>query len=116
MAGAPVRFILALVVAALALGACKGSSASRVEPPKPATHTVTVEAVQFTPQTIALKAGDSVTWVNKDPFPHNVKTESAAASPTIEAGASWTSTFAKPGDYPYSCTLHPTMKGVLQVR
>jgi plastocyanin len=116
VAAASVQSILAFVVAALALGACKGSSTGRAEPPKPVTHTVTAEAVQFTPQTIAIKAGDSVTWVNKDPFPHNVKTGSGPESPAIQAGASWTGTFSTPGDYPYTCTLHPTMKGVLQVR
>ena len=110
------RVVVALAAAALATESCKGSSPARTEPPKPATHTVTVEAVQFTPQTIAIHAGDSVTWVNKDPFPHNVKTDVVALSPAIQAGSSWTSTFTKPGDYPYVCTLHPTMKGVLQVR
>jgi plastocyanin len=103
-------------VAALAAGACKGSGAPRSEPPKPVTHTVTVEAVQFTPPTIAIRTGDSVTWVNKDPFPHNVKAGNGPESPAIQAGASWTSTFDKPGDYHYVCSLHTTMKGVLQVR
>ena len=115
MVNLPVRSVV-FVVAALAAVACRGSSEGRAEPPKPVTHTVTVEAVQFTPQTIAIKPGDSVTWVNKDPFPHNVKTGVVPESPAIQAGASWTSTFTTPGDYPYVCTLHPTMKGVLQVR
>ena len=45
------------------------SCGAAVEPP-PATHTVTMEAVSFKPESLTVKAGDSIVWVNKDPFPH----------------------------------------------
>src|SRR6185312_3353306 len=35
-----------------------------------ATHTVTIDGMQFQPAALTVKAGDSVVWVNNDPFPH----------------------------------------------
>ena len=32
---------------------------------QPKTHTVTIEAVKFTPETIEVNAGDTVIWINK---------------------------------------------------
>jgi plastocyanin len=36
-------------------------------------------------------------------------------SGSIEADASWTYLAGKPGDYPYGCSFHPTMKATIRV-
>jgi plastocyanin len=78
-------------------------------------HTVVMEAVSFQPTDLTVSAGDAVVWVNKDPFPHTA-TSSVFDSKTIAAGESWTYTAKTRGEFPYVCTLHPTMKGTLRVR
>lgn len=80
-------------------------------------HTVAIEAMQFAPATLEVRVGDTVTWQNKDPFPHNVRSaEGQARSPDIQAGASWSFKARKKGTVEYVCTLHPGMKGVLVVK
>lgn len=79
------------------------------------THTVVMEAVKYQPETVTVKRGDTVIWVNKDPFPHTVTAKGVFDSHVILAGKSWKYTPRKPGEYAYVCTLHPTMKGTLKV-
>lgn len=105
--------ILGVCIAALSCGSAPEPAVQR----RPATHTVTMEAVGFAPANLEAVVGDSVVWVNKDPFPHTSTAAGGAFdSKAIDAGASWTYTFDKPGEYPYACTLHPTMKGTLRVK
>ena len=103
-----------LAVAAAALGLAGLSLGAAAQAPGPATHTVVMEAVAFQPPALTIKAGDRVVWVNRDPFPHTA-TSPAFDSKDIAPGASWTYTPNAPGDVPYVCTLHPTMKGLLRV-
>lgn len=97
---------------ALALGAVVAAAGAMAAPPK---HTVTMEAVRFDPPVVTVKRGDSVTWINRDPYPHNVTAKGAFQSREIAADGKWTYVAAKPGRYDYVCTLHPGMKGTLVV-
>jgi len=78
-------------------------------------HTVAIDGVKYVPETITVKRGDSVTWVNHDPFPHTVTAAGAFDSKDIAADGKWTYVARKPGRYDYICTLHPNMKGTLVV-
>lgn len=80
-------------------------------------HVVVIDAMEFTPRTLEVRAGDRITWKNKDPFPHTVaSTGPGFASPEIGSGKSWTMVVRTQGEADYTCTLHPTMKGRLVVR
>jgi plastocyanin len=80
-------------------------------------HTVTIEGMRFSPQTLRVRRGDRITWVNKDPFPHTVTaTGGKFDSHRIAAGGAWTYVARQAGEYHYACTLHVDMKGTLQVR
>jgi len=81
----------------------------------PASHTVNIDAVAYVPETLTVHQGDTVTWVNKDPFPHTVTAKGSFDSHDIAAGASWRFVARKAGVYDYICTLHPNMKGTLKV-
>jgi plastocyanin len=86
-------------------------------PPKPETHTVTMEAVAFQPADLTVNVGDKVVWTNQDPFPHTVTSKAVAFdSKAIAAGKAWTYRATKKGDFPYVCTLHPTMSGTIHVQ
>lgn len=83
---------------------------------KPVTHTVTIDGVQFAPATVHAKVGDTVVWMNKDPFPHTVTASGKFDSGTIQSGKSWRFKLKAKGTFEYICTLHPTMKASLVVK
>jgi plastocyanin len=82
----------------------------------PSAHTVVIQGVAYQPASLTVKRGDRVQWVNKDPFPHTVTARDAFDSHSIASGATWTYAARKAGVYAYACTLHPNMKGILQVQ
>ena len=77
---------------------------------------ITIKNRAFTPNTIHVKKGQAVTWRNKDDLDHTVDAEDGSfSSGTIKSGKTFSHTFKKAGKYPYSCHLHPRMKGVIVV-
>jgi len=94
-----------------ATGAIAAASAD-----KPASHIVIIEGVAYQPAVLVVKRGDTIVWVNKDPFPHTVTAPGAFDSHDIAAGASWKYVARKTGDYAYICSLHPNMKGTLTIQ
>ena len=105
----------ALAVVALAGAAGLWFAASGVAAGPSAKHTVTIEATSYKPETMTVKKGESVTWVNKDPFPHTVTAAGNFDSKSIAANGRWTYRTTKAGEFPYICTLHPNMKGMIKV-
>ncbi|GAA3845119.1 cupredoxin family copper-binding protein [Streptomyces coacervatus] len=84
-----------------------------------ATHQVLMSGYAFTPRTLTITAGDTVTWTNRDQAPHDVRTTSGPApvhSPMLSKGDSWSHTFTTPGTYGYVCTVHPDMTARLIVK
>ena len=79
------------------------------------THEVVIQGFVFVPETLTVRPGDVVVWINKDPLPHSATAAGAFDSGSIAAGKSWRFTARKAGTYPYLCTLHTTMKGTLKV-
>ena len=94
------------------LVASAGSTAAAA---KATAHTVEIDGVKYSPATLVVKSGDTVTWVNKDPFPHTVTDRGAFDSRDIPAGGKWKYVARKRGTYDYGCTYHPNMKGTLKV-
>jgi plastocyanin len=83
----------------------------------PVTHIVTIDGMHFDPETLTVKTGDHVMWVNKDMVPHTATAVSKIFdSQGIAADASWTYIVNKPGSYPYACEFHPSMQGTLIVQ
>jgi plastocyanin len=80
------------------------------------THTVTMDSTSFQPLRLTVGAGDSVVWINKDPFPHTATSAPGGFdSGSIAPDKSWTFKTGKKGEFDYVCTLHPTMKARLTV-
>lgn len=79
---------------------------------------VNIKLLKFSPEKIEVKAGDTVEWANADLTPHNVTSVGTQeiSSGAIDAGASWNRTFTRPGTFPYYCTFHPEMKGIVVVQ
>ncbi|MFI1393377.1 plastocyanin/azurin family copper-binding protein [Streptomyces sp. NPDC020681] len=84
-----------------------------------ASHQVVMSGYAFGPRTLTITAGDTVTWINRDSAPHDVKTTSgpeSVQSPMLNKGGTWSHTFTVPGSYGYVCTVHPGMTGQLVVK
>ena len=113
-----VRRPLRLAVVAVALGLCWFSRVPGAAARGAAeTHTVTIEGTRFQPSALTVKAGDTVVWINKDPFPHTATSKTGAFdSKDIEPERTWRYVPTKRGTFAYVCRLHPTMKATLQVR
>jgi plastocyanin len=80
------------------------------------TASVSIKNFAFTPQTITVKAGTSVTWTNNDSAQHTVTSAdgiSTSANVTsmfdsglFNQGQTFSFTFTKAGTYFYECTIH----------
>jgi len=100
-----------------ALGAVTIVTASGAAAAKPERHTVSVVATSFAPADLTVNAGDRVVWTNKDPYPHTATSKTGGFdSDDIKPGKSWTFVAKKKGDFPYICSIHPSMKGTLHVK
>lgn len=65
---------------------------------------------------LEVRAGDTVEWKNDDPFPHNANAQKGAwRSGDIGPGRLWRFRADSKGCFPYACTLHPGMQGMLIV-
>jgi plastocyanin len=82
-------------------------------PPKPA-HTVIIEGMRFTPESLSVRSGERIVWLNRDLVPHTV-TSAAFDSGVIMPNGKWASRAGKRGEYRYACKLHPTMQASLTV-
>ncbi len=104
-------FAIAVNLIVCAIGLAAGERA------KPQTHTVTIEGMRFQPESLTIARGDTVVWVNNDLVPHTATSEAGSFdSQIIQPEKSWTFTASKKGEFAYTCTFHPTMKGMLQVK
>jgi plastocyanin len=106
------RGVLAAALATAALGAVAVAvAADRAA----TTHEIVMQAVQFSPATLKVKRGDVVVWTNRDPFPHTATAAGVFDSKSIAEGKSWRWRADRAGTIAYVCSLHPTMKGTLEV-
>jgi plastocyanin len=75
-------------------------------------NTINVDNFSFSPATLTVTAGTTVTWTNHDDIPHNiVERDQKFKSKALDTDDSYSHTFAEPGTYEYFCGLHPKMVG-----
>jgi plastocyanin len=83
-----------------------------------AGSTVAIKNFAFSPATLKVTAGTTVTWTNQDTDAHTV-TSSGAGGPLHSAAlatrATYSYRFTKPGTYAYLCTIHPFMTATVEV-
>ena len=78
---------------------------------------VEIRAMAFTPMRLAVSAGATVEWTNRDQLAHTVTADDASwDSGPIEPGGTWRRTFDTPGTYAYHCSPHPYMIGAVVVK
>jgi plastocyanin len=111
----------AAVIVLVATAACGSKSASTGGRATATTAaggpaaTVTIKNIAFNPTTVTIEAGQSVIWRWQDsPTQHDVVGDGGLKSP-LQSDGSYQHRFASAGTYHYHCTIHPTMKGVIEV-
>lgn len=78
--------------------------------------TVEIVAMAYAPRDVTVRAGEAVTWINKDTAPHNaVARDESWRTPILQSGEEATVTFTAVGQYEYFCSLHPGMIANLTV-
>lgn len=111
--------ILALTASGSLCG-CKEESKSppgqEVKKHPPASYTVSIQNMQFVPDSISMQPGDTLLFINKDLVPHDV---------TQFPQKGWTSSLLQPGDSwqfvpehsdDYFCSIHVVMKGKIRLK
>ncbi|HVS58377.1 MAG TPA: cupredoxin family copper-binding protein [Candidatus Saccharimonadales bacterium] len=83
-----------------------------------ATDKVSIQNFAFSPASITVKKGTTVTWTNSDSVTHTVTEKDAQTGPNsgdLAPGESYSFTFNKVGTYHYHCTIHTEMLGTVTV-
>jgi plastocyanin len=76
-----------------------------------------IKDFHFTPQTLTVKAGEKITWINRDEEPHTVVSveKQFKRSAPLDTDEIFTITAGAPGTYSYFCSVHPKMTGTIVV-
>jgi LPXTG-motif cell wall-anchored protein len=78
---------------------------------------VTIADFSFSPASLTINQGDTVTWVNNGPTPHSATATGGSFNTGIlKVGQSASHTFAQAGTYSYYCQPHPYMKATIVVQ
>jgi plastocyanin len=120
-------FIVCLAVGLLVVVSCGSSATTATSPttgnqvkPSPGSTpgpdykpaAVDIKNFAFSPATITVAVGTTVTWTNNDAMKHTVTSKTGVFdSSLMSQGATFSYTFNTAGDFEYYCTLHPYMVG-----
>jgi LPXTG-motif cell wall-anchored protein len=81
-----------------------------------ASQSVNMGDFFFSPASVTISVGDTVTWHNSGQAPHTATADDGSFDTgTINAGGSGSHTFNSAGTFSYICTIHPNMKGTVRV-
>ncbi|WP_051344383.1 multicopper oxidase domain-containing protein [Alicyclobacillus herbarius] len=125
----PALVVLTALGLAITTAGCQTTAATD-HPTSASTSSVTTDKKQVTvkmsqlaysPQTLHVTVGTTVTWRNDDTMAHTVTSgqqphkDGRFDSGNLDPGQTFSYTFKKPGRYPYFCTYHPGMTGTVVV-
>jgi plastocyanin len=80
-------------------------------------HIVEIIEFAFSPSKLEVKAGDTVTFINKDAVKHTATADDESFDTKLLAqNEKKQITFTKAGEYSYFCLPHPGMKGMIVVK
>lgn len=104
--------VVAAVAGVLGLAAITAAAAAG-----PAATAISIDNFTFSPPTLTVAAGTTITWTNHDDIPHTVRAvDGSFHSKAMDSDDGYSFTFAKPGVYSYFCSIHPKMVGKVIVK
>jgi len=111
------RVTVLLLLAAFVVGSCGGGGGPESGPGPEREGRVVIRDFSFDPATLLVAPGATVTAVNRGGTAHTVTSDQRLFDTgAIPPGGS--AQFPAPttsGDYPYRCSIHPSMRGVIRV-
>jgi plastocyanin len=94
-----------------------GSTSTGPSPITSPPNTVLMSGMAFSPATITVSVGATVTWKNNDSMAHTSASDTGVwDTGNIAPGASAVTTFNNAGTFPYHCAYHAGMKGTVIVQ
>ena len=81
----------------------------------PGTSRVDVVDSAFSPASITIATGSTVTWLHRGRAMHSVTAIDGSFDATLRTGQTFSFTFTKPGTYTYLCQFHDGMTGTVVV-
>jgi plastocyanin len=102
-----ILIVLNFCLAAWGDDAASGSSKNIIE----------IKDFAFNPPVLTVKAGEQITWINRDDEPHTVVSvgKRFQKSSALDTDDKFTITAGAPGTYEYFCSVHPKMTGTILV-
>jgi plastocyanin len=77
---------------------------------------VDIQDSRFLPPSLTVPVGTTVRWINHDEDIHTVNSMTGLfGSKGLDLDEEYSHTFTAPGEYPYTCDLHPRMRGTIAV-
>jgi amicyanin len=99
-------------VTALVVGAPRAPSADAAKPAE-----IQIANFHYTPPTLVVAPGTTVTWKNGDDSPHSVREKGGKfKSAALDTDDTFSQTFPAAGEYDYLCSIHPYMRGKIVVK
>jgi plastocyanin len=79
---------------------------------------IEIKDFAFNPQTITVKSGEKITWINRDEEPHTVVSveKQFKKSTALDTDQEFMVVAGSPGTYSYFCSVHPKMTGTIIVK
>ena len=77
---------------------------------------VQIVSFAFMPAKIGAQAGKPISFLNGDDSPHQIAVANGPKTAVLVRGQRASVTLDKAGEYGYICSLHPTMKGTIEVK
>jgi plastocyanin len=101
------RWMLTAIVAGFVSGASISALAATVQ--------ISMDKLEIAPAEVSAKVGDTIEWVNKDPFAHTATAKNGDWDVMLPPHKSATLVLKKAGTFEYYCRFHPNMKATLTV-
>ena len=104
-----------LIIIAMMLSIATGATVVAATNKDPVEHMVEIKNMSFHPAELDVRAGDTVTWINRDFVPHNVSPGDIGwRSPNMVKGEMFS--LVVDAGFAYVCTLHrAVMAGTINV-
>lgn len=103
---------------AVGLAGCGGGKPELVPSDDAANPVVTIAVIdnRFEPAEVEIEAGQAVRWVFMGVDKHDVVAADGSFVSELVTEGEYTHVFENAGEFPYDCSIHPEMTGVVTVR
>ena len=112
----PFTFILLVALVLTACSSGNGTTTAATSSPVSGSY-VSLVNLAFSPATLTVKVGTTITWTNNDSMTHTVTSDNGVFdSGNLTPGQTFSYTFNNAGTFTYHCVIHSYMKGTIIVQ